>query len=213
MRADQDAGHRFRPWARVRFRLWACVPAAVLSIVLLLLALAGELSRPAVLRPVVRVAAWLAMAAWAAVAGLGRADRRGVATGTRPKRLAQRYVLAGVVIAVLSAAAGACLSAPAWPARDGVATGCLALAAVGAIAAWQVGLAIRVDLDAAAHIRGSRPLALPGPRHGADDPGPRPAADGPGPGHGADHAGNRADLPVAVASAAIGLPRRRRPRR
>lgn len=201
MRSDQDADSRFRPWERVRFRLWACVPAAVLSIGLFLLAIAGDLSRPATLRPTVRVLAGVASAAWASTAVLGWYDRRRIASQTRPNRLAQRYVLASLMIVVFGAAAGASVSVTGWPAPDAVATAFLAVAAVGAIGTWQAGLAIRVDLDAAAHIRGARPLALPGrPRHSANPAG-EPADQ---------LAALIDDLPTA-ASSAVGI--LRRPRR
>jgi len=171
MRADQDAGQRSQPWERARFRLWVCVPAAVLSIGLFLLAVAADLSRPATLRPTVRILAWVGTALWAATTGLGWDDRRRIATATRPNRMAQRYVVASAIVAALNAATGLSLSLTVWLAPDAVATAFLAVATVGAIVTWQAGLAIRVDLDAAAHIRGARPLALPGPRHSADSSG------------------------------------------
>lgn len=179
MRADQDAGTGLRAWEPVRFRLWACVPALVLSVAVFLLAIAGDLSDPAVLRPTVRVLAWLAAAVWATAAGLGWDDRRRIAAATRPNRLAQRYALASITVAVVSVVAGLSLSVGGWAAPDAMATVFLAVAGVGATITWQVGLAIQVDLAAAAHIRGARPLALPGPRHSADTPARESGADTP----------------------------------
>ena len=146
-----------------RFRLWVCACGVVLSVGAFLLAVAAGLTSPAVFRTAVQATALAAILAWAAGAAIGSHDRGLIAAATRPRRLARRYVIMTIVTAVLTAVAEAAVSVTPWRVPIGAVAACLAIAAAAGFGAWQTGINTRVDLDAAAHIRGARVMPRPRP--------------------------------------------------